>query len=63
MRVALCQMRSGDDVESNVFARFSAKVYSGHQITNPAGLLVRMIRYGGSPIGRVPRSGARPSLK
>jgi len=28
-----------------VFARFSAKVYSGHQITNPAGLLVRMATF------------------
>jgi RNA polymerase sigma factor (sigma-70 family) len=34
-----------DDVESDVFARFSAKIYSGHQITYPAGLLVRMATF------------------
>lgn len=34
-----------DEVESDVFARFAAKVYSGHEITNPAGLLVRMATF------------------
>jgi RNA polymerase sigma-70 factor, ECF subfamily len=34
-----------DDVESDVFARFSAKIYAGHEITNPAGLLVRMATF------------------
>ena len=34
-----------DEVESDVFARFSAKVYSGAEITNPAGLLVRMATF------------------
>lgn len=31
-----------DDVESDVLLRFSRKVYSGNQITNPIGLLLRM---------------------
>jgi RNA polymerase sigma factor (sigma-70 family) len=34
-----------DDLESDVFARFAAKVYSGAVITNPAGLLVRMAMF------------------
>src|SRR2546427_9253316 len=34
-----------EEVESGVFARFSTKVYAGHQITNPAGLLVRMATF------------------
>ena len=31
-----------DDVESDVLLRFSRKVYSGDEITNPVGLLLRM---------------------
>lgn len=34
-----------DDLESDVFARFAAKVYSSAAITNPAGLLVRMAMF------------------
>jgi RNA polymerase sigma factor (sigma-70 family) len=34
-----------DDVESEVLLRFSRKVYSGDQITNPVGLLVRMAMF------------------
>jgi hypothetical protein len=34
-----------DDVESDVLLRFSRKVYSGDQITNPVGLLVRMAMF------------------
>jgi RNA polymerase sigma factor (sigma-70 family) len=34
-----------DDLESDVFARFAAKVYTGAAITNPAGLLVRMAMF------------------
>ena len=31
-----------DDVESDVWLRFSRKVYSGGEITNPVGLLLHM---------------------
>jgi RNA polymerase sigma factor (sigma-70 family) len=34
-----------DDVESEVLLRFSRKVYSGDEITNPIGLLVRMAMF------------------
>jgi RNA polymerase sigma factor (sigma-70 family) len=34
-----------DDVESEVLLRFSRKVYSGDEITNPVGLLVRMAMF------------------
>jgi RNA polymerase sigma factor (sigma-70 family) len=34
-----------DDVESDVLLRFSRKVYSGDEITNPVGLLVRMAMF------------------
>ena len=34
-----------DDVESDVLLRFSRKVYSGHEITNPVGLLLRMATF------------------
>jgi RNA polymerase sigma factor (sigma-70 family) len=34
-----------DDVESVVLLRFSRKVYSGDEITNPVGLLVRMAMF------------------
>jgi RNA polymerase sigma factor (sigma-70 family) len=34
-----------DDLESDVFARFAAKVYTGAPITNPAGLVVRMAMF------------------
>lgn len=34
-----------DDVESDVLLRFSRKVYSGDEITNPVGLLLRMATF------------------
>ena len=34
-----------DDVESDVWLRFSRKAYSGDEITNPVGLLLRMAVY------------------
>jgi RNA polymerase sigma factor (sigma-70 family) len=34
-----------DDVESEVLLRFARKVYSGDEITNPVGLLVRMAMF------------------
>jgi DNA-directed RNA polymerase specialized sigma24 family protein len=34
-----------DDVESDVWLRFSRKAYSGDKITNPVGLLLRMAVY------------------
>ena len=34
-----------DDVESDVLLRFSRKVYSGDEVTNPVGLLLRMATF------------------
>ena len=34
-----------DDVESDVWLRFSRKAYSGDEITNPVGLLLRMAMF------------------
>lgn len=34
-----------DDVESTVFARFAAAVYSGRPVHNPAGLLVKIAKF------------------